>query len=547
MTPRFNLVDEPWIPCLGLDGQRRMCGIEAALVSAHELDSILEESPLVTAALHRLLLAILHRALRGPQTEEEWASSWRDGTGSWDRDEVRAYLRRWYGRFFLLDGERPFDHASGRCPVDFKDPYVLAQHIPYESDATLFEHFCYADDHKMPPTLAARLVVACQSFALGGLVTRQKRDSPSARAGPLANCAVLIVKAPNLFQTLALNLHKLNYDDEEPFPGDAAKDAPVWERDEPLLPGERLPFGYLDYLTWNSRRVWLKHQEGPSGELWVTGAVIMEGPSPQGNTRRGRETMVVFEKRPRAKPKDDPWPPVGSDERRALWRESHALFASFERTDAGRSRSRICDWLSDLVYEGRLPRSATYTVDAMGLHSDQKKRLFWRHERLPLPLAYLDDPELVACLEHTLTMAEVGADVLRQSGWSFARLAILPDESKVPNKQQKKEISQFAESLASERRYWPRLELPFLHLLEDLPGDLDWRPDAKSGHRDERLAEWTDTVRRTAWRSLKETVLGFDRTARLLKAAVRAEGKFMRDLDKRLPKKENANEPTKSA
>ena len=528
MTAHFNLVDEPWIPCLGLDGQLEVLVAERG-------------------DLHRLLLAILHRALGGPQSEEEWASFWRDGTGSWDRDEVRAYLQRWHKRFFLLDEERPFFQASGRCPVDFKDPYILAQHIPYESDATLFEHFCYADDHRMPPALAARLVVACQSFALGGLITRQKGDSPSARAGPLANCAVLIVKGPNLFQTLALNLHKLNYDDEEPFRGDAAKDVPAWERDEPPLPGERFPLGYLDYLTWNSRRVWLKHREGPSGELWVTGAIIMEGPSPQGNTRRGRETMVIFEKRPKAKPKDDPWPPVGFDEKRALWRESHALFGSFERADAGRSRSRICDWLSDLVYEGRLPRSATYMVDALGLCSDQKKRLFWRHERLPIPLAYLDDPELVACLEHALTAAETGADVLRQNCWSFARMAVVRDESKTPNKQQKNEISQLAASLAGELRYWPRLEPPFLHLLEDLPGDVDWQPDAKLAHRDQRLAEWTDTVRWTAGRSFKETVSGFDRTARLLKAAVRAERRFMRELNKRLPKQEDENGPTDQA
>ena len=48
MTAHFNLVDEPWIPCLGLDGQRRMCGIEEALISAHKSRSRFDQSPLAT-------------------------------------------------------------------------------------------------------------------------------------------------------------------------------------------------------------------------------------------------------------------------------------------------------------------------------------------------------------------------------------------------------------------------------------------------------------------------------------------------------------------
>ena len=49
-----------------------------------EIQEIYDPSPLVTAALHRLLLAVLHPALRGPKDANEWAVLWADGEGRWD-------------------------------------------------------------------------------------------------------------------------------------------------------------------------------------------------------------------------------------------------------------------------------------------------------------------------------------------------------------------------------------------------------------------------------------------------------------------------------
>lgn len=63
----FNLIDEPWIPCIALDGQSIEYGIRDTLLKAHELREICDDSPLVTVALHRLLLAILYRIHSGDQ------------------------------------------------------------------------------------------------------------------------------------------------------------------------------------------------------------------------------------------------------------------------------------------------------------------------------------------------------------------------------------------------------------------------------------------------------------------------------------------------
>ena len=65
MTYSFNLIDEPWIPCLRPDGTTIALGLRETLLQAHELREIRGDTPLETAALHRLLLAILHRVF-GP-------------------------------------------------------------------------------------------------------------------------------------------------------------------------------------------------------------------------------------------------------------------------------------------------------------------------------------------------------------------------------------------------------------------------------------------------------------------------------------------------
>lgn len=560
MTARFNLVDEPWIPYLGLDGQRRMCGIEEALVSAHEFRGLFDQSPLATVALHRLLLAILHQVLSGPKDAAAWANLWDGGSGRFPEQQIRAYLQQRRDRFDLFSVQHPF-YQSAALPFTYRDgkgkegtycvPVAkLALELACGNNETLFDHRNDDSPQEFEPAYSARLLVAYQAFAVGGLVTSEKGQNRSlygsADMAPMTKGAATLVRGDTLFQTLMLNLHQYNADDEEPFPFDPAKDIPAWDRLEGPQRIDRAPNGYVDLLTWQSRLIRLKPETDAQGRTVVRHCVVMKGEQfPKGFLRVDKETMLAFVARTAAAKGTDPWIPVAFMEDRALWRDSLALVQSVEHR---RARPKILRWLHELCQEGVLPRSAVFQLDLLGMSSDRAKVNLWRHERRPLPLAYLDDPELVACLERALTVAEDGAEILRESCWSFARLAIVPDENKVPSKQQKKsEISPLADSLAGERRYWPRLELPFLHLLEDLPGDVDERPDAKSAHRAQHLTGWTDTVRRTAWKSFRETVSGFDRTARLLKAAVRAEGRFMRELNKRPPKTEDANEPTKSA
>ncbi|MBM3459945.1 MAG: type I-E CRISPR-associated protein Cse1/CasA, partial [Armatimonadetes bacterium] len=99
---RFNLLEEPWIPCTTLAGRQEQLGIREVLLRAHELRQIGGESPLEAAALFRLLLAVCHAALRGPGNLAERAALWEcRSVAGWGGGKVLPYLEDWRDRFFL--------------------------------------------------------------------------------------------------------------------------------------------------------------------------------------------------------------------------------------------------------------------------------------------------------------------------------------------------------------------------------------------------------------------------------------------------------------
>ena len=78
MLATFNLIDEPWIPCTMLDGARRSLGLRETLTQAQAIRELGGDSPLEVAALHRLLLAVLHRNFDIGDSQQ-WGALWESG------------------------------------------------------------------------------------------------------------------------------------------------------------------------------------------------------------------------------------------------------------------------------------------------------------------------------------------------------------------------------------------------------------------------------------------------------------------------------------
>lgn len=516
--PSFDLIHEPWIPCLRLtDGRLEELGLLATLARAHELREISDPSPLVTIALYRLLLAVVHRSLDGPRSIEEWGALWTEGR--FDTGKLEAYLRRWRDRFDLFQSGRPFYQTAGLPEERAHVISKLAPEVASPGNAVLL--FDHTLDPSMTPGEAARALVAFHLFAVGGLVTPLPGEvqTRSANAGPLAKAAVALVRGSTLFQTLLLNLHRYDPDDGAPGPA-RPDDCPAWEQDKPTTPTDRAPRGYLDYLTWQSRRIRL-FPTTADGHVLVRRVIICKGfQLPDDFARPSVETMVAFVKNVTASPGKDPWTPVGFHAERALWRDSLALLQSI----AGqRQRPKILSWLNDLVAEDYLERSAVLPLDLFGMLTDQANVLLWRHERLPVPLAYLEDGELVRVLGDALRLAEQTASRLRAATWTLAKLVEAPESDRPEARQpDRAAIKARAAALTAEPGYWSRLEPAFYELLVALPTD---RTESDMGvtYGQRTVPPWAHAVWRAAVAAFAAASDGLANSPRTVKAVARAE------------------------
>lgn len=528
----FDLVDQPWVPCILPNGSVVEFGLQEILARAHEIREVSDSSPLVTAALHRLLLAILHRNF-GPTDAEKWSVLWK--RGSFDGTALSAYLEEWHDRFDLFDDRRPF-YQTVSVHFDYKVPFsALVHELASGNNATLFDHTVDVNPPGFSPKAASRYLLAHHAFAPPGLVSLQKGENPklfkSADAGPLANGAVALVKGKSLFETLMLNLHVYSPPQEEPFPTHG-QDLPAWERTSETLAEDRFPAGFLDLLTWQSRRIRLYPEICADDSTCVRWAVRMKGNQfPDAWSPYRKETMLAFTRNDKTQI-GDPWLVVSFKEDRALWRDSLSLFQSIEGT---RARPMVFDWVNRLASQGKLDRSQTLPVDFFGCSPEKgrpAKLLLWRHERLPLPLAYLQDPHLVESLTRVLGWAKSAGICLRNASRRLASLMLAPTAARSTDKGA---VGDLARSFGVEALYWSRLEAPFRHFLEELAADAVPDDDGTPRYGDTKLPQWTQIVRNAARAAFEETARGLHSSPRSLKAIAVAEDNFRADLNREVP------------
>lgn len=543
----FNLIHERWVPCTAAhDGAPLELSLAEVLGRAHEIGEIADSSPLVTAALHRLLLALLHRNF-GPADQRQWQALW--NRRRFDSQALDPYFQRWQERFDLFHPDRPF-YQCGSLDFAYEAPVSkLVHELASGNNPTLFDHTSEQLGTALTPPTAARCLVAHQAFAVGGLVSFEKGRDPklykSADGAPVVKGAVALVKGRNLFETLLLNLHRLSAEHGEPFVA-SAHDAPAWERDSETRAEDRFPEGYLDLLTWQSRRIRLHAEASETGGAVVRQVVIMKGNQfPDGWSRHGRETMLAFRKALKPAKGMDPWPAIAFQEDRVVWRDSLALFQSVEQQQA---RPKTIDWLNELAAAGILDRSLSFSAELFGLCTDQARVLFWRHERLPLPLAYLSEPRLIEKLRLALQQAEDVASDLRAATYELGKL-LLATASDRPGAPQpdKKNVRALLDRMSPTRVYWSRLEVLFARFLVDLAADVTQRDDGSPEYGNVAVPAWELALRHTSAQALAELTRSLDSSARSLKAAAMAERSFYRRLAHTLPnpdKQEEVNRAT---
>lgn len=515
MTVSYDLLTQPWIPCVREDGAAAMLGLQATLAEAHTLRELGGESPLVTAALYRLLLAVLHRVYDGPADYDAWGALW--DARRFDAARLGAYFDRWRDRFDLFHPERPFYQAADKR-VKPKSLTALVHHVASGNNATLFDHHTDDGGLTLTPAEAARMVVAAQSFGMGGLSGLEQKFT----GAPWVGGSIFFVQGQTLFETLALNM--LSYgEDESPPCRRTSRDRPVWEQDDPFKPDRAQPYGYLDYLTWQNRRVLLFPEETSDGviirEMTVAPALRLgEGLlDPQKHYREDKKLG---------------WLALRFNEDRALWRDSAAIL---DVRGSGYRPPLVLKWLGELVNNGRLRKADQQRMLALGMANDKAKVEFYRSEQWPLPLAYLDEQSGRVLVEALQTITKTAEDVSSQLWGAMRTLAqlILCPESDLEGAHQpaREDLDAITNQWDVKRRYWSRLEIPFRRTLEQVPQD-----------KDAALTAWQQTLRRTAWEAFGSIADDLANDPRALKAYVKAQGQLAGGLKKALPQDEGATE-----
>lgn len=518
MSQHFNLIEEPWIPCSLLDsGEHRLFGLCAVLANAHRICEIEDDSPLVTVALHRLLLTVLHRNF-GPRTMNQWRDLWQ--SGEWHMGALDDYFRKHTERFDAFDTKHPFAQVPPMPGTETHPVTKLVRECASGNNATLFDHHFNDVSDGVSPGTAMQHLLAFQLYAGAGGVSKPFNFTDA----PLARGRSLMAIGDNLFETLCLNL--VRYTGERPIPWDADDDPPQWERTKLAPPSKEgtAPDGYMDYLTFQVRRVHLVPPDASGLVRWcqIQQSYKLNGegrPDPFLSYQRIEERGYV---------------PMLFHLARATWRDSGILFGL---SSEDRTRPAIFDHLAQVQVlrdRGEVVARPAYRFSALGarLSSGQPDIIFWRHERLPLPLAYLNDGDLRAILDNALPHAERVGRALDAATVAFARWVFVP-EPKVDTKERKKQyadksknIAALKTELAPGRRYWPALDTAFAAFLVAQAEER-----AASGATGQipvgpAFRAWTAAVRQAAVNDFCAMVGGQDVTARVLRARVVAEQVF---------------------
>lgn len=502
MTPSFDLLEQPWIPCVWPEGRREPLGLREALTRAHEVIEIRDDSPLVTVSLHRLLLAVLHRVF-GPEDLDAWAAIWT--AGQFDGADIDGYFEQWRGRFDLFDPERPFYQTGRMQTKEPLPPVALFDQCASGNNPILFDHSSDGCQQGLSPGVAARGLIARQAISIGfgkspaATIAGEKVSTGYRSDAPLTRGVSVLVEGRNLFETLACNLS---------YRGEGAEaDCPVWEQDRPeRLMGQTYPNGRLDLYTWQSRRLRLVLDDAE--EPRVTGVHFAQG--------RKLEDAGLDPMKPCRKG-DKGWEPIPIRPERAIWRDSATLLQSAHQDE---TRHSALHWLRLLADRQVVEPELETSLAAFGLSTAPGKAgsvLLWRHETLPLPLPYVREPDLVALLGHEIAAAEAAAAALTRATKRVAEIAFQASDGQRADPDR---VTQFANSVAPTRAFWPRVERCFRRLVVDLA-----RTSAETAAKqDSCIDRWHEALRSDA-RAVFTAIAGnLEDSPRMLKAIHQSDG-----------------------
>ncbi len=513
---QFNLITQPCIPVLDLQGKPQLLSLRDTLLGAHNVSEIHHDSPVITASLVRFCVALLTDIYR-LNDQGEWRKIW--SAGAFDKTKVNAYFEQFEDRFDLFHEKYPFYQCAALEDPQPAPLTLFASELSTGNNPTLFSHNLDTVERDYTPVEASHLLLSIQNFALAGLLRRTTQlkgeTEPlywqSAYGGVLIPGAMIWLTGDNLFETLCLNVVPVTPlpDEDDEDRDELEDDLPIWRRDHPEVLRDRQikgrlekisPRGTLDRLTFGSRLIRLlpeRSSEGADESIVVRRAAFNHGRSLDAGLQGVFDPMQAYRTG-----KKEGYLIVRLSSERSLWRDAGSLFGLSRKGVKHVPRALHLLSLSIGKVEN-LTHERNLRLNVAGLANDQAKILLWRHDRMDAPAKVLCDPEIAERVSSLLLDAEETAFSLRTSTRRLCSLFLAPLSVDATGKAiegflgaDPDRVTSLADAIDTRPTYWARLESEFHRLLLGLSGDADKASEI-----------WKDQVKAEAERAFEEAVI----------------------------------------
>ena len=337
----MNLVTEPWIPILRLDGKSDLASLRQIFTEGNQYAD-LAVRPHERIALMRFLICIAQAALDGPVDIDEWDKAPQELSEAAD-----IYLSKHEQSFALFDLKEPFLQISELKKPPKKKKTTEGESISLnpttkldfglasQNNSTLFDHEANSLTSRFfPPEWIARNLLTFQNFSSSGRIgiavwngVESQGEGSSSAALCLKNLALhTFVRRGTLFDTVCSNLMTKKQIESYMYPCQWGR--PLWEQ-FPKSPNDsdaisNMTKTYLGRLVPLSR--WIKIDPRGGDMILANGfgyATYPDFPAECTATER-----VIQGKNERRLLKID---------EKGIWRQLHAILAKYTKEKGGRS------------------------------------------------------------------------------------------------------------------------------------------------------------------------------------------------------------------
>lgn len=437
MTPSFHLLDEPWIRITRLDGSPDEVSLLTLFQEATQIKTIHGELASQDIAILRLLLAICHRTMEGPEELSTWKDYW-DTPGTLGADAC-AYLEKFRDRFDLRHPEQPFFQVAGIHSASGKTKGLQALIADIPNGHPFFTTRAQEGVTQLRWAEAARWLIHVHAFDPSGTRTGAVGD-PRVKGGktyPIGSgwagqIGSITVNGENLEQTLLLNTVVCSI-----LPGmekvDPTRDLPPWERpaDGPAGSDSIEPTGPVSCYTWQSRRVLLH------GTEFVTALFLGNGNKLSPHNRQYVEPLTAWRySEPQSKKaKTTIYMPRKFPTDRAMWRGLPTVIPQLSPQISLKSGHNVSEFLipavitfyQTLMYQRIIPQRQLLPIHSVGIEYDSNgatiTELLDDTLHVPSDLLELENNRLATLVHDAIETTELTASTLRELAANLDRAA----------------------------------------------------------------------------------------------------------------------------